>query len=378
MSKQLIVGITSSGVRHRAVDPDETLETKFQMVRDSGVFDYLERTPQPDEIDEYRRLLDKYDVPLRCGSWFYTLGRDEPQLEENLKTAATLGSIVHNTQIMTHHADGHMVTDEEVAECYLRAYEVGEEVGCKPTFEVHVNMWNEDYRRVSKVADLVEARGIPYRMTLDHSHVIFKMDNPEEQEVQNMRPAVKSGELILDPFVTGNVCDEWIQRGIIWHCHARAAAPGGPKNIWAKDEDGSYGRGIQYPFIEPGPDEWHSEWDVEKLEPWKEVVRHLLAHHAAKNESPLMQISTEFIVVTDYGAGSKYSNWEHSLACARWIREEWGRVAGSPSPGSGRASSEDRDRLNYDRTDPSDTTDKPMKPRGRRNLQHPAKEMITR
>ena len=168
--------------------------------------------------------------------------------------------------------------------------------------------------------DLVEARGIPYRMTLDHSHVIFKMDNPEEQEVQNIRPAVESGELILDPFVDGNVCNEWIQRGLIWHCHARAAAPGGPKNTWAKHEDGSYGRGIQYPFIKPGPGEWHSEWDEAKLEPWKEVIRKLLTYHAANDNSPLMQISTEFIPNLDYGEGCKYSLFEQGIACTEWMR----------------------------------------------------------
>src|SRR3546814_8224393 len=80
------------------------------------------------------------------------------------------------------HADGHLVTDEEIADIYLRAYEVGEKAGRLPTFEVHVNMWSEHFGRVAKVAEKVETRGVPFRMTLDHSHVIFKIDNPEEQE----------------------------------------------------------------------------------------------------------------------------------------------------------------------------------------------------
>jgi len=329
MAKELLVGITAGGVRHASVDPDESVESKFRMVKESPVFDYIDKSPPPEDLDEYRRCSEKYDLPIRSGGWFYTLGKDEQLLEEKLRQSASLGSVLHNTQICTYHADGHLVTDEEVAEIYLRAAEIGEEVGCLPSFEVHVNMWNEDFRRVSKVADMVEARGATYRMTLDHSHVVFKIDNPEEQDVQNIRPAVESGELILDPFFEGNVCDEWIKRGFIWYCHARAAAPGGPKNIWAKNEDGSFGRGIQYPFIKPGPGEWHSEWDEAKLEPWKEVVRHLLAYHAANDNSPLMQISTEFIPATDYGEGSKFSIFEHSEACAKWIREEWGKVANS-------------------------------------------------
>ena len=25
----------------------------------------------------------------------------------------------------------------------------------------------------------------------------------------------------------------------------------------------------------------------------------------------------------DYGAGHKYSTFDHNVACARWLREEW-------------------------------------------------------
>ena len=34
-------------------------------------------------------------------------------------------------------------------------------------------------------------------------------------------------------------------------------------------------------------------------------------------------LSTEFIPYPDYGGGAKYSIFEHSVACATWIREEW-------------------------------------------------------
>lgn len=327
MAKELSVGITASGVRHAASAPDPDLETKFRMVKESAVYDYIDKTPPKDEVDDYLRLSEQYDLPVRAGGWFYTLGRDEQLLEDNLRIGAQLGSTAHNTQIGTYHADGHMVTNQEVAAAYLRAYEIGEEVGCYSTFEIHVNMWSEDFRRIIQVADLVEAKGIPFRITLDHSHVIFKIDNPEEQEVQNIRPAVESGELILDPFVSGNVCDQWIERGLVWHAHARAAAPGGPINIWATHEDGSYGRGIQYPFIQPNEGEWHSQWDEAKLEPWKEVLRHLFTYHARHDDSPLLQISTEFIPFPDYGEGSGYSIFDNSVACAKWIRAEWAKVA---------------------------------------------------
>jgi hypothetical protein len=326
MPNELKFGITGSSVIHASTGKQDSVEEQFRIVKESGVYDYFDKTPPAEEADEYIRCSEKFGLPIRAGGWFYSLGNDEQLLEDNLRLGARLGSIAHNTQIGTTHADGHLVTNEEVAEAYLRAYDVGEEVGCRSTFEIHVNMWSEDFRRVNDVADLVEARGIPFRITLDHSHVIFKIDNPEEQEVQDIRPAVESGELILDPFQAGNVSNSWIDRGLVWHAHARAAAPAGPKNIWHTNEDGTHGRGIQYPFIEPASGEWHSEWDGEKLEPWKEVIRKLLAYHASNEDSPLGQISTEFIPFADYGAGSTYSIFDHSVACAQWMRDEWNKL----------------------------------------------------
>jgi hypothetical protein len=41
-------------------------------------------------------------------------------------------------------------------------------------------MWSEEFGRVNLVADLVEQRGVPFRMTLDHSHFIYKIDDPYE------------------------------------------------------------------------------------------------------------------------------------------------------------------------------------------------------
>ena len=297
MSKELLIGVTEGGVMHTDADPPFDLETKFRMAKESGVYDYFDKTPPADQADAYRRCSEKYDLPILAGGWYYYLGRDEQLLEDNLRLGASLGSRVHNTQIRMDHAEGRLVTNEEVAEAYLRAHEVGEKVGCLPTFEVHVNMWSEDFRRVSQVAEMVEARGVPYRMTLDHSHVIFKIDNPREQEVFDIRQAIEAGELVLDPFTAGNVCDEWISRGYVAHCHARAAVPNNPRNIWGRHADFESlasslhpkdltGRGIQYPFIEPKSGEWHSEWREEELEPWKEVVRHLMAYQASHDDSP--------------------------------------------------------------------------------------------
>ena len=59
------------------------------------------------------------------------------------------------------------------------------------------------------------------------------------------------------------------------------------------------GRGIQYPFTEPSPGEWHSPWDREKLKPTKEVVRKVLTYHKADPQKRLKYITTEMINLPD-------------------------------------------------------------------------------
>lgn len=339
MAQSLLFGITENGVMHTDQDAPRDVDEKFRMVKEAGVYDYYDKTPPADQVNAYARASEKHDLPILAGGWFYFLGRDEELLANNLRIGAALGSRVHNTQIRMDHAiDGRLVSDDEVMAAYLNAREIGENVGCVPTFEVHVNMWSEDFRRIEKVADMVEARGVPFRMTLDHSHVIFKIDNPREQEVFDIKGDVESGALVLDPFQPGSVCQKWITRGFVGHCHARAAVPNNPRNAWAHHPSlddlasslhpkDTIGRGIQYPFIEPKAGEWHSDWDGALLEPWKEVIRQLMRYHRDTETSQLKTISTEFIPNPDYGGGAKYSIFENSVACARWLRETWGDIS---------------------------------------------------
>ena len=325
MRAGLQIGTVGSGVVNH--DPgDYDLDTQFRMVKESGVFDYFEKTPAPGEIDRYLQARDRYQLPVRAGSFYYVLGRDEPLLRWHLRVAKELGSIVQNVQIQTNDIDGARVTDERLAETYLWAAELGEQLGVAPCFEVHVNMWSENFARVVRVGELVEARGVKFNITLDHSHVIFKIDNPAEQEIQGLRAEIDSGAVELDPYKAGSVCSRWLERNYVRHAHARAAVPANPLNLWAKHPDGSYGRGIQYPFIRPRDGEWHSPWDECRLEPWKEVVRQILRYHATHADSCLGQITTEFIPYTDYGGGARYSIFENNVACARWIRETWSAI----------------------------------------------------
>ena len=45
MGKELLIGVTESGVIHTDADPLFDLETKFRMVKESGVYDYFDKTP---------------------------------------------------------------------------------------------------------------------------------------------------------------------------------------------------------------------------------------------------------------------------------------------------------------------------------------------
>ncbi|MFT5507423.1 MAG: hypothetical protein ACI89J_000487 [Hyphomicrobiaceae bacterium] len=326
MHNDLQFGIQTNGIKHTHADTMPDVDTRFRMVRDAGIFDYVDKTPDDDQIDDFLRARDKYNIPVRAGGWFYALGGDEALLEKNLATAQRLGSLVHNIQIKLLHSEGHVVTDDELVAAYLRCAELGDKYGCTPCFEVHVNMWSEDFPRVEHIGRMVEDRGAEFKITLDHSHVIFKMDNPAEQQIFDTDKKIASGALILDPFQPGNVISRWVEAGWVRHCHARAAIPNNPKNVTGRHPDGSIGRGIQYPFKKPADGEYHADWSEAALEPWKEGIRLLLRYRARDSQCRLGQISTEFIPNPDYGEGCKYSLFEQAIACVTWMRAEWALI----------------------------------------------------
>ena len=300
-----------------------SIDEQFRMVKESGVFDYFDRLPQPGQEKEYLAAAEKYDLPMLTGLWTYTRGRDEDLLVRNLELTRESGGKCHNIMLYDKHADGHPISNQEVVETYLFAYENACRLGIEITFEVHIYMWSEDIRRVNQVADMVNAHGVPFNFLLDHSHVLLKLENAEEQERCGIRLAVDAGDLILDPFEPGNIVDDWINRNMtLWHA-VRPVAPNGPKNLWAKDKDGVYGRACQYPFMRPRPGEFHSDWYAYKVEPCKEVVRKVLRHHRDTAESRLRYITTEIIDLIDYGENAKYSLFEQSVAVAEWIKDTW-------------------------------------------------------
>jgi hypothetical protein len=323
MFKEFLLGCSWRGVQHYT---DVPVKTQFELIREAGVFDYLDRLPLPDVIDDYLRYSEEFDIPIHTCTYQYMLGRDEQLLQQNMGLAARAGVKLHNIMIFTKAADGHVVTDDEIVDCYLRTWEMGDATGVRPTFEVHVNMWSEAFPRVRVVAEKVRQHGVPFNFTMDYSHCIFKIDNPHEQDISGIRTDVESGNIILDPFERGNLCEEWLSMNIVPFVQFRPVAPNGPLNLWARDEAGNPGRGIQYPFIKPRPGEWHSPWHAHKGELSKEFMRKVFRYHLTHDESPLRYVTTEMINLPDYGMNAKYSLIEHNTACARWIRATWNQL----------------------------------------------------
>ncbi len=311
------IGCNGRGIRHVA---PVSLEEQFRMLRDSRVFDHFDRLPQPGEEAEYLRLSNKYGMPIRTGLWSYTAGRDEAQLEKNLRIAKEAGGEFHNIMLYTRHAQGHVVTDDDIVAFYHHAWNLGERIGIAIGMEIHIYMWSEDVRRITPVAEKVRAGGIPFHFVLDHSHALLKIDNPEEQDVVGIRAEVESGALVIDPYEPGNVIDDWIAQNMVHWLQIRPVSPDGPKNLWEMTDNGHYGRAVQYPFLRPRPGEWHSPWTAWRVEPCKEVVRRMLRHHYATPDSPLRYITTDMIDMPDYGGGARYSLFEQNIAIAEWFK----------------------------------------------------------
>ena len=301
-----------------------SVDEQFRLVKAAGVFDHFDRMPQPGQEEEYVRASQKHGLPIRTGLWSYTAGKDEAQLAKNLGLCRDTGAQCHDIMLRAKHASGRAMTDDEVVAFYVLAYELAQKRGIEIGFEVHIYMWSEDFRRINAVAGRVRALGLPFNFVLDHSHILLKVDNPEEQDVSGIREDVEAGRLIIDPYEPGNVLDDWISQGTITWLQVRPVSPNGPKNPGELKETGTWGRACQYPFKKPRPGEWFHPWHAYRVEPCKEVVRRVLRHHLANpRQSRLRWITTDMIDMADYGGGVNYSLIEQNAAIAQWIRETY-------------------------------------------------------
>ncbi len=329
------IGCNGSGVqrssRHQPIGLQELpIREQFRLVSETGVFDCFDRLPLRHQLADHESAIAEFKLPVHTASWFYRLGEDEVLLAGNLRICREIGVRCHNIMTFKHHRDGHVLSDVEIAEHYLRVYDDAMGLGVEPSFALHVNTWTEDFLRVRSVAGRVQARGVPFHFTLDYSHVNFKIGNPAELDRSGVRRLLERGELALDPFEPGSLCEQWLDMGIVRWAQLRAAGPNQPLNLWHRNEDGSPGRGIQYPMLRPGPGEWHSPWHAYLLEPSKEAIRKVLACHHAQPHSPLRYLTTEFINLPDYGLGAGYDLLEQNVAAARFMRQAWDEICTRP------------------------------------------------
>jgi hypothetical protein len=306
---------------------------RFEQVRDTGVFDYINWLPKPELLSECVAASEKTGIPMITGNYIHQLGRNDEMLAGTMRNAKRAGVRMVNVMLGTYAADGHELTDDEIVDCYIRTAEAGDAVGVALSFELHVDCWSEKYKRVTPIIEAVKARGVPFHLTIDYSHVIFKIGNPEQQEISDVREDVEAGRVVLDPYEPNNLCAEWLAQDVVDFAQFRPVAPNNRRNIWAKNPDGSEPRGIMYPFVKPGPGEWHSNWEPWRLEPCKEAIRTILRYHLDRDSSPLKYIITEMITTADYGMNAKFSIIDQNAACGQWIRDSWAQHKAMKSAG---------------------------------------------
>ncbi|MEN9383726.1 MAG: hypothetical protein RL323_869 [Pseudomonadota bacterium] len=321
---KLPIGINIDGVLEHDGLTTPHAATRFAWIQHSGAFDYIEKNIDPTEdFRPYFDLVQRYGIPIGVFGGIFCAGQDEAVMHWGLRTARKLGARVFNMQLYSRHANGQAIRNEQVADWFMDALDRGAASDCQPTLEVHVDMWSEQFRRVEEVANLLAQRGAPLFITLDHSHLIFKIGLAQELAASGLAEQPEGGRLQLEPGHATTFYDIWLKEGWVAHAHTRSVAPGVPCNRAMNRRRGLQGRAIQYPLIEPPPGTFHQPWRAQELNPWKQAVRELLAHMRQHPERTPQQISCEFIPFPDYGGGGRYSVWDNNIACAHWLRSEW-------------------------------------------------------
>lgn len=329
----LPIGINLDGVLVHDGIATPHASTRMAWVKASGAFDYIEKNINPGEdFTPYFAWVERWGVPIRVFGGIFCAGQDERLMRWGLATGGQLGARVFNMQLYARKADGRAITDAQVADFFLDALEHGEPVGCLPSLEVHVDMWSEDFRRVERVAGLLARQNVKLRLTLDHSHLIYKIGHAAELARSGLADAPDGARGLLAPGQPGTLYAQWLREGWVVHAHTRSVAVGVTHNAAMNRQRGLPGRAIQCPLVEPPPGTYHAEWQAERVEPWKQAVRDLLAWMHEHPDAAPAQISCEFIPFPDYGGGGRYSIWDNNVACAHWLRDEWTRLRAAPQP----------------------------------------------
>ena len=82
MNNELQFGIQTNGIKHTHLDPLPDIDYRFSMVKAAKVFDYVDKTPEKDEINSFLKAKDKYQIPIKAGGWFYTIGEHKSLLKK--------------------------------------------------------------------------------------------------------------------------------------------------------------------------------------------------------------------------------------------------------------------------------------------------------
>src|SRR5262249_21325807 len=172
MASDFAIGCTYNFLQpHEEVPPLR----RFEMVRDTGAFDYINWLPPPDILSACALASERTGIPMTTGNCSHQLGKDDARLAQNVRDAAAIGMRLLNVMLDAKAADGHELTDAEIVDAYCRIAELGASLGVAISFELHVDCWSEKFKRVRPVVEAVRARGVPFNLTLDYSHVIFKI-----------------------------------------------------------------------------------------------------------------------------------------------------------------------------------------------------------
>src|SRR5260370_21819161 len=127
MTSTFKIGCNGRGARLSSLQKPVALEEvsideQFRLVKEAGVFDYFDRLPSAENLDEYRKAMDKYDLPVLTASWFYRLGENDGSISGKLGISQKIGASLYNIMIYTRHPHGHLLRDQGKVDCSLRAH----------------------------------------------------------------------------------------------------------------------------------------------------------------------------------------------------------------------------------------------------------------
>lgn len=68
MINQLEFGIQTNGIKHTHLDPMPEIDTRFSMVKEENLFDYVDKTPDLNEVNSFLKASKKISNSYK-GRW---------------------------------------------------------------------------------------------------------------------------------------------------------------------------------------------------------------------------------------------------------------------------------------------------------------------